>query len=172
MKTKKVIIYGLTLGLALIIWTVINHSIRVNSPLAIVMTLIFFSIYGLTITAFLRFEKINGFRKQLSHLLIIGAIGIGVLGSGYLINAKLINKSYVANEIEKSYSNWDRLGYTNYEIANQVELTDTFTNPVLWSFEIVKFNTIIFLISLFMILSFKFIRQSLNDNTSLDYMTS
>lgn len=172
MKTKKLIIYGLTLGLALIIWTVINHSIRVNSPLAIAMTLIFFGIYGLVITAFLRFEKVNGLKKQLSHLLIIGAIGVGVLGSSYFFNAKLINKSYVSSEIEKSYANWNKLGYSNLDIEKQVELTDTFTNPVLWSFEIVRFNTIIFLITLFMILGFRFIRQSMKDNTSLDYQTS
>lgn len=172
MKTKKLIIYGLILGLALIIWTVMNHSIIVNSPLAIVMTVLFFGIYGLTITAFLRFEKIKGLRKNLSHLLIIGAIGIGVVGSGYLIKAKLMNKSYVANEIEKSYANWNKLGYINHDIEKQVELTDRFANPIMWSFEIVRFNTIIFLIILFLILGFKFVKQSLKDNTSLDYQTS
>lgn len=151
MKTRKLIFYGLTLGLALIIWTIINHSIKVNSPLAIVMTVIFLGIYGLIITAYLRLEKIKGLRKNLSHLLIIGAIGIGVPGFGYLINAKLINKSYVANEIEKSYAKWNKLGYTNYDIEKQVELTDTFTNPVMWSFELIRFNTIVFLITLFLI---------------------
>lgn len=171
MKTRKLIIYGLTLGLALIIWTIINHSIRVNSPFAIAMILIYFGIYGLVITAFLRFEKVNGLKKQISHLLIIGIIGVGILGSGYLINAKLINKSYVSSEIEKSYSNWNKLVYSNLDIEKQVELTDTFTNPVLWSFEIVRFNTIIFLITLFMILGFMFIKHSLKDNTSLDYQT-
>ncbi|WP_157637990.1 hypothetical protein [Flexithrix dorotheae] len=146
MNLNKTLIYGAILGLALTIWTIINHEITTNSTPAIIMTGLFFGIYGIVAMAFLRIEKIKSVVKNIIHLIAIGAIGIGLLGAGYFINATFLNKNYVASEMEKSHEKWNTLDYSAAKVSQQIELTETFQTPLFWSFELIKFNSIIFIV--------------------------
>ncbi|MBX2842425.1 MAG: DUF4199 family protein [Flammeovirgaceae bacterium] len=146
MNITKTLTYGAFLGIALTIWTIVNHEIIVNSTPAILMTVLFFGIYGIVAFAYLRIEKIKSIWKNITHLFIIGTIGICLSGMGYFLNAAFLNKNYVATEMEKSYEKWEKLSYSTTTISEQVELTETFQTPLLWSFELLKFNFIIFFI--------------------------
>ncbi len=149
--------YGVFLGASLILWTFINQHSQINSFPAIIMTAVFFLIFGATIITFLRFSNDNHPLPNLVNLLFIGFVGIGIFCLSMYFHARVIDQNYIEKEIETSYAKWDDLGYTSDEISEQVELTETFREPLYWSFELFKFNMIVFIIILSVLLTILFL---------------
>ena len=76
------------------------------------------------------------FHYATSQLLLTGlvfSISVGLIaGVSHYIHASYLNPNWAQEALEVARQGWAESGYSEEAIAGQVELTDTFQNPVKW----------------------------------------
>lgn len=134
-------IYGLlTCIIALLIrQSLLTDEIRYTSNWTFFLLLLILS-FG----AFVYFRKFSANFTSIGQLFqasIIFGIAVGIaFGLFYYINVTIVDTDYLQKALDTYYKTWADKGYSKEAIAAQVELTDTFQNPIRWSLVLTQFH--------------------------------
>ena len=169
MKIKRELVHGLTLGFGVVIWAQLNQRIHNVSILpGILLSIFFVGIYVAVILSFVKGLKIND-KSTIWALILTGVLASSIISAAYLLQATVIDPSYVKDQITHSQQRWEQLGYSAEQINDQIEMTDTFQNPVKWSGVLFGFNFSVFVIIGLVMMGMKFFRREFRDK---DHSTS
>jgi hypothetical protein len=139
----KPLIYGLLtcIIILLIRQTLLTEEMRYTSNWTFFLFLLIPLI--LSFGAFIYFRQFSAALTttgQLFQTSLMFGVGAGIaVGLFYYINVTVVDTDYLQKSLNASYKAWNDRGYSKEAIASQVELTDTFQNPIKWSLVLALF---------------------------------
>lgn len=159
MKISTPLFHGLALGTALLIWSIANHFVTVNSIPAVLSSIAFFLIPAFAFMHLIKERPIT-FSGVIIPLLIAATSASLLVATGNLLYT-LTHPDYSTTQVEHAHEKWEASHYENHT-ETQIENTTTFTNAWQWSLTLLAFHFTTCLAVALIIVSAKYAQQRIH----------